>query len=828
MPRAKQYNTKSLYFSNRINKAMDGILDHPLTILEAPMGYGKTTAVRNALRKFEGNVLWQNVYGEGANDFWLGFCAALSKLDAELSESLRCMGLPRDVTLMNEAIRLFQTVRVPMGTFFVIDDYHFIRDEEVDAFIFFLLQNLPENLHLVILTRTPFQKNSSELQLKGFINHIGLETLAFTAEDISKYYRMCGVATTAEEEAMLFSYSEGWVSALYLFLMEYAQQGKFVLTRDISMLVRQNVYLPLSDELKDFLNCVCLFDVFSESQARYMWPKGNAAELLDELLDRNAFITCDRVTGDYHLHNIFNSCARAEFANLSVCAQNKIRHRAGGWHLLAGEDLPAMDCFFRAGSFDDMLLALEAGKANHFTVENVRRLIEYMTDCPAKIRAEHHFAMLVYARKLYSANEPQLFESTCAEFIANIKNDRKLNKEDKDSLLGDYELLMSFTKYNDIFKMSEHHQKASRLMKTTSRIIDVNSNWTFGSPSVLAMFYRDSGMLTHEVEIMKKHLPYYNQLTGGQGSGAEYVMEAEAYFYCGEFRKAESCVHNAAYQAAFSGQWSILMCTVSLQCRLAVFQGNYIAALRLIEETRKKLAENKQYAFYHTMDLCEGYIYALLGQPQMITEWLSKGELSNTKLLFPAMPMLHTVYGRVLLERQEYLKLIGLSEPFLKIADSFPYLLCLIYIHIYLASAYEKLGHHDRAISSLQKALDIAAPDRLYIPFVENGRAIQRLLWEPELFREHSAFSEQCRRLYETYSASIEGIRREYFGESGAALTEREHEVAELAAQGYSNREIGERLFITENTVKTRMKSIFQKLNVNSRAQLIKQHYKNQ
>jgi LuxR family maltose regulon positive regulatory protein len=51
MPRAKQYNTKSLYFPNRINKAMDGIPDYPLTILEAPMGYGKTTAVMDARRR---------------------------------------------------------------------------------------------------------------------------------------------------------------------------------------------------------------------------------------------------------------------------------------------------------------------------------------------------------------------------------------------------------------------------------------------------------------------------------------------------------------------------------------------------------------------------------------------------------------------------------------------------------------------------------------------------------------------------------------------------------------------------------------------------------
>jgi LuxR family maltose regulon positive regulatory protein len=47
-------------------------------------------------------------------------------------------------------------------------------------------------------------------------------------------------------------------------------------------------------------------------------------------------------------------------------------------------------------------------------------------------------------------------------------------------------------------------------------------------------------------------------------------------------------------------------------------------------------------------------------------------------------------------------------------------------------------------------------------------------------------------------------------------------EIALLAAEGLNNREIGERLYISTNTVKTALKGVFEKLNVNSRA-LLKQ-----
>ncbi|MFL6440144.1 MAG: response regulator transcription factor [Terriglobales bacterium] len=51
-------------------------------------------------------------------------------------------------------------------------------------------------------------------------------------------------------------------------------------------------------------------------------------------------------------------------------------------------------------------------------------------------------------------------------------------------------------------------------------------------------------------------------------------------------------------------------------------------------------------------------------------------------------------------------------------------------------------------------------------------------------------------------------------------LTPREYEVAELAAKGYSNKQIGDRLNISEQTVKNHMHSVFRKLALNNRVEL--------
>jgi DNA-binding CsgD family transcriptional regulator len=52
-------------------------------------------------------------------------------------------------------------------------------------------------------------------------------------------------------------------------------------------------------------------------------------------------------------------------------------------------------------------------------------------------------------------------------------------------------------------------------------------------------------------------------------------------------------------------------------------------------------------------------------------------------------------------------------------------------------------------------------------------------------------------------------------------ITQREHEILGLIAEGLSNREIGERLFVSENTVKTHSSRLFDKLAVNRRVQAV-------
>ncbi len=62
----------------------------------------------------------------------------------------------------------------------------------------------------------------------------------------------------------------------------------------------------------------------------------------------------------------------------------------------------------------------------------------------------------------------------------------------------------------------------------------------------------------------------------------------------------------------------------------------------------------------------------------------------------------------------------------------------------------------------------------------------------------------------------LDPARLERFG-----ITAREHEILTLIAEGLSNREIAERLFVSENTVKTHSSRLFDKLNAKRRTQAV-------
>jgi len=819
----KQNKSRYKYFPERISKAMSGIFDYPLTIVEAPMGYGKTTAVKEYLNNTDANVLLQKIYDNSITAFWTEFINLFSELDDDCSKSIAQLGFPNDNIARQEMIRLIQKTGLPKKTVIVIDDYHLINTAEVDKLIEYLVVNEITNLYVVLTARFVEFSSMEELAFKGYLNHVTKEVLEFLPKDIVKYYKLCGITIKSAEADELYSFTEGWISALYLLMLKFDLDRSYLFQDDIYALLDEVVYIPFAENYKDFLVTMCIFDSFTINQAEYVWNGENPSSIIEGLVSKNAFVTYDYNKKNYYMHSILRKFMEGKLEDKDQCYKNTLYKNAAKWYMENEEYLTSMHYAYLAGDFDSLLKAVELDKANSINSEFKDLIIKYFEECPNESKERFPIAMIVYMRRLFSFNEIGMFKKACGEFMANMQSMDSEDEDYRNRLLGEFELLLSFTGYNDIEKMSEYHRRACKLLKEPSTILDLKGSWTFGSPSVLYMFYRKSGELEKEVQTIKYAMPFYYQVTNSHGQGAELVMEAERYFYIGDFENSE-IVSYKAYQAANeNSQSGILICSVFLHIRLAFVKGDFNKIIQLMNNIRSDINNKKLYLFMHTLDMCEAYIYSYLNIKEHVPQWISKGEFKNIRLLFPSMAFLNIVYGRVLLINGEYLKLIGSSENFIKTASIFPNVLGQIYTYIYLAAANRQIYSEDQALGDLKRALEIAMPDKVYMPFVENCDYIKPMLeslYSQGIYREEIS---KILQLCVPYLNAAGQIKREYFIENKPKLTEREMEIASLAAEGFSNKGISERLFISQNTVKTQLKTVFEKLGVNSRS-LLKQY----
>ncbi|SMD04423.1 LuxR C-terminal-related transcriptional regulator [Sporomusa malonica] len=816
-------DARTIYMRKPVNQALNKIWEYPLTVVEAPMGYGKTTAVKEYLKRSRAEVLWQTLLDESATVFWKRLSRLFRKFDPAAADSLAGVGVPSNSVFLEEAIRIVEGIKFPARTVIVFDDYHLVSSQDVDQFVEFLVKSEIPNLHIVIVSRSVFGENTSELVLKGYCWVINKSYFVLSREEIVEYCRLCGVKLNPEEVEFLVSYTEGWISAVYLCLLGFLQDGRIEHQVSLYELIEKVVYRRVSAEAREFLLNICIFDNFTLEQAEYMWRKDNVETLLRQLAANNAFIRYEQATRTYYIHNIFSSYLRRIFDRQGLDRKQAVWSMAGEWHVSVGDCIHALDYFFKADDFEDLLTAIEIDRGNGIWSEHKEKLIRYFHDCPMDIKRGHLQACLIYAINLFSFNEMELFAQQCEEIGRYIEVMPGEKEQEKDQLAGELELLCSFAKYNHIAGMSEHIQRADSLMKGPSEFMDRNSSWTFGSPSVMYMFYRESGHLEQEVLDLNVAITQYCRLTAGHGSGADSMMQAERYYHIGDFENAEIAAHKALYIARSQEQTAIELCALFLQLRLAVVKGDAVYMMSSLQQTREGIKQQKLYLYLHTWDMCEGFIYSYLNQEKKVPAWIVNGDLQDRSIYFPSYAFFNIVWGKVLLIDGQYLKLIGLAERFIDIASIFPNLLGQVYTYIFEAAAKFKLRRHEDARITLKKALDIAAPDQVMMPFVENGEYIVDMLTElensghyPELIGKIREILPSIEKNRETMSAKFSS------GDSKLPLTEREWTIAELVATGLPNRAIGQTLHIAEVTVKKALQNIYVKLGVSSRTALAK------
>ena len=192
-----------------------------LTLVSAPAGYGKTTLVSSWLHETNIPSSWLSL-DEGDNDpirFFQYFIAALQKLfpdiGADLSGMLPAVQPPSFDTLINLLIN--ETTRQADPFVLVLDDFHVIHSEAVLKMLSYLLEHLPPQMHLVILTRTDPPLPLSRLRVRNQLLDIRADQLRFTQDEIAAFLNEAmGLTLSANDLSAMETRTEGWIAGLQL------------------------------------------------------------------------------------------------------------------------------------------------------------------------------------------------------------------------------------------------------------------------------------------------------------------------------------------------------------------------------------------------------------------------------------------------------------------------------------------------------------------------------------------------------------------------------------------------------------------------------------
>jgi LuxR family maltose regulon positive regulatory protein len=180
------------------------------------------------------------------------------------------------------------------------------------------------------------------------------------------------------------------------------------------------------------------------------------------------------------------------------------------------------------------------------------------------------------------------------------------------------------------------------------------------------------------------------------------------------------------------------------------------------------------------------------------------------------------LYGKYLLLEGRRDELEGMLPPALERARSARFILPQVYCSIYGAIVSHDAGNAEEAELRLRKALELAERDKIYLPFAEHWQYLEPVFSRfsrvetPPLGVDIPAI----RALAERFSKGVQAIKASMNKASKQVLSQREQEVAALAAKGLTNPEIAARLFVARGTVKNTIAHALEKTGTKSRSEL--------
>ena len=297
-------------------------LTHRFTLISAPAGSGKTTLAADlAHHASEANVCWLSLDNGDSNlQTFLPTIAIALLADSQpdLIE-IFATGQIEARQAANILINwLDQSAHTPL--ILILDDLHLLTDPDIHAFLDYLIERLPNHVHIVATTRYDPTLSLARLRARAELAELRLSEMRFSQQEAADYLnRLLGLDLPDQLVDQLYRRTEGWIAGLRLLALslahiDAAQRAQYIdeLAQNdhyVFELLAEEVLAQQDEDIRRFLIETSILTELTPTLCQTVTGQADAAHILHQLHQRNLFLMAVG-DGTYRYHSLFQDFLR--------------------------------------------------------------------------------------------------------------------------------------------------------------------------------------------------------------------------------------------------------------------------------------------------------------------------------------------------------------------------------------------------------------------------------------------------------------------------------------------------------------------------------------
>jgi len=330
--------------------ALDRAAAGKVTIISAPAGSGKTSLLRawadRPGRPHRLAVVQVQRDQQDAQQFWLALLNAVRHVSGPASRAEALAATPSfDGRAMVDRV-LAELAGHHGRVILVIDDLHELSSPEALAQLTRLLTNLPPHVHAMLATRRDLRLRLHQLRLAGELAEIRAADLRFTERETREFLDASGIALSHAGAALLHQRTEGWAAGLRLAAISLAghpDPERFVAgfsgsNRTVAEYLLAEMLERQPDDVQLLLLRTSLLDRVNGELADLLTGRPGSERILLELEDANAFVvSLDPERTWFRYHHLFGDLLRLELRRALPEEVPGLHRRAAEWLIQRGQ-----------------------------------------------------------------------------------------------------------------------------------------------------------------------------------------------------------------------------------------------------------------------------------------------------------------------------------------------------------------------------------------------------------------------------------------------------------------------------------------------------------